>query len=82
MFSQIFTWAATILALTGNILNCKQIKWCFVLWMVTNAMWFAWDIYIHLYNRAIMDAVQFALAVWGLYEWSKDGKKGTESSNR
>lgn len=29
-----------------------------------------------LHNRALMDAVQFALAGWGLYEWGKD--KGTQ----
>ena len=78
MSATVFTWVATALALAGTVLNCKQIRWCFALWLVTNAMWFAWDVHIGLHNRALMDAVQFALAGWGLYEWSKDDKAATE----
>lgn len=75
MLTSLFTWTATVIALIGTVLNCKQIKWCFVLWLITNAMWFVWDIFIGLYNRAIMDSVQFVLAGWGLYEWSKGEKQ-------
>lgn len=70
--ASIFTWTATIIALAGTVLNCKKIKYCFYLWLVTNAMWFAWDLYSGLPSRAMLDAVQFALAAWGIYEWSKD----------
>lgn len=66
-----YTWIATIIALVGTILNCKKIKYCFVLWIITNIMWLAYDIYCATYSRAVLDAVQLALAVWGLYEWSK-----------
>lgn len=71
MLSAIFTWAATIIALAGTILNCKQIRACFYLWTVTNAMWFGWDAYSGLWSRCVLDAVQFALAIWGIYEWKK-----------
>lgn len=66
-----FAWAATIVALAGTVLNCKRIRACFALWLVTNAMWFAWDVAHGLESRAVLDAVQFALAGWGLYEWGK-----------
>lgn len=80
VLDSIFTWIATIVALAGTILNCKQIKWCFLLWLFTNAMWFAWDIYCGLFNRAIMDAVQFVLAGWGLYEWNKKDRNQLSQS--
>lgn len=66
-----FTWAATIVALVGTVLNCKQIRACFYLWMVTNLMWFGYDVFMCLYSRALLDAVQFVLAVYGVYEWKK-----------
>ena len=71
MFSVIFTWAATIVALIGTILNCKQIRYCFYVWTVTNAMWFAWDAFCGLWSRCVLDAVQFVLAIYGVYEWKK-----------
>ena len=80
MLASIFTWAATLIALTGTVLNCKKIKWCFALWLITNAMWFAWDMHIGLWSRAMLDAVQFALAAWGIYEWSKDDAAQPEAA--
>lgn len=71
MFSFIFTWTATTVALIGTILNCKQIRACFSLWTITNVMWFVWDAYCGLWSRCVLDAVQFVLALWGIYEWKK-----------
>ena len=73
MIAQVFTWAATLIALVGTVLNCKKIKACFILWLITNAMWFLWDMSQGLQSRAILDAVQFVLAGWGLYEWGRNG---------
>lgn len=70
MASSVFAWVATVVALTGTVLNCKKMRACFVLWLATNAMWFAWDIAHGLPSRAILDAVQFVLAAYGLWEWS------------
>lgn len=79
MLSIIFTWIATIVALIGTVLNCKQIRACFYLWTVTNLMWFAWDMYCGLWSRAVLDTVQFALALYGIYEWKKlDAKREAE----
>lgn len=67
----LFTWAATIIALTGTVLNCKKVRACFWFWAVTNVMWLAWDVSSGLWARAVLDVVQFALATWGLHEWGK-----------
>lgn len=81
MFSHIFTWTATTIALAGTVLNCRQNRACFVLWLLTNAMWLAWDIHSLLYSRAIMDLVQFALAGYGLYEWRKIALRSAKSNS-
>lgn len=75
MFSVVFTWVATIVALVGTVLNCKQIRACFYLWTVTNIMWFCWDFYCGLWSRCVLDAVQLILAIYGIYEWKKIDSK-------
>lgn len=81
MASAIFTWIATAIALTGTILNCKQIRACFYLWIVTNAMWFCWDASCGLLSRCLLDAVQFVLAIYGVYEWRKLEATRAESTD-
>lgn len=82
MISSIFTWAATIIALIGTVLNCKQIRVCFYLWTATNAMWFAWDRHSGLWSRCVLDAVQFGLAIWGIFEWKKlDSNRDSEDAH-
>lgn len=73
--SAVFTWIAAIIALTGTILNCKQIRACFYFWLVTNLMWFVWDAMCGLWSRCVLDVVQFALAVYGIYEWKNLDEK-------
>ena len=70
--NNLFTWIATAVALIGTILNCKKIKWCFYLWTATNIMWLVWDIKNGTISRAVLDLVQLALAIYGIFEWSKD----------
>lgn len=71
MIGGILTLVATAIALCGTVLNCKKIMACFCLWAVANAMWFGWDVRSGLWPRAILDAVQFGLAIYGIYEWRK-----------
>ncbi len=76
----VFTWAATIVALAGTVLNCKKIRACFYLWTVTNAMWLAFDLSQGLPSRAVLDAVQLALALYGIYEWRKLDEEAAEKA--
>lgn len=69
MLATLFTWATTILSLTGTVLNVKKIRACFYIWVVANLLWLAWDISQGLWSRALLDVVQTAFAVWGIIEW-------------
>ena len=64
-----FAWAATAIALAGTVLNVRKARACFALWTVTNVMWLAWDLAHGLPSRAVLDAVQLAMAAWGWIEW-------------
>lgn len=81
MLAVIYTWIATIVALAGTVLNCKQIRACFYLWTITNTMWLAWDIFNGIYSRAFLDAVQLGLAIWGIFEWRRLDDGRTEQRN-
>lgn len=67
----LFTWITTAISLLGTVLNVKKLKACFYLWTVGNVLWLLWDISQALYSRAVLDVVQLAFAVWGIYEWGK-----------
>ena len=65
------TWIVTAACLVGTALNVKKIKYCFHIWAVANLLWLAYDLYTGLYSRAVLDAVQFVMAVWGIFAWRK-----------
>jgi len=70
MTTIIFTWLTTILCLIGTLLNVYKLRTCFILWSIGNIAWLAYDLYIGLYSRALLDIVQLAFAIWGFYVWS------------
>lgn len=63
------TWILTAIALVGTVLNVRRRRACFLLWTVTNLGWLVFDLSSRVYSRAILDAVQLVLAVWGWVAW-------------
>lgn len=68
----LFTWTVTFACLTGTVLNVKKMRACFMLWIVGNVAWAAWDLSQGLFSRMLMDLVQLALAVWGWVSWKPE----------
>lgn len=71
MILQTIGYILTAACLVGTALNCKKIKYCFVIWFFANIGWLCYDIYTVQYYRAVLDFVQTCTAVWGFIEWSK-----------
>lgn len=69
------TWAATVVCLTGTVLNVKMNILCFYLWCLGNILWLTYDCSMDLYNRATLDVVQLALAIWGIVSWNEKQNK-------
>lgn len=63
-----YFWVATVICLTGTVINVKRVNWCFVLWAIGEIMWLAYDIGAGMTARAILDFVGLALAIWGAWE--------------
>ena len=69
-----FTWIVTALCLAGTVLNVKKNVLCFWLWSVGNVAGLIFDLCSGLYSRAVLDSVQLAFAVWGIFAWRKKEK--------
>lgn len=62
-------WLLTAFSLYGNVLNVKRRRSCFIVWVIANLLWLAYDLYSGLYSRAALDIVQTGFCIWGFIEW-------------
>ena len=62
-------WLLTILSLLGVILNIYKSPIGFIVWIFTNAAWCYIDFKKGLKEQALLFAVYFMLALYGLYRW-------------
>jgi len=64
-------WVMAVLSLLGVILNIHGYRLCFVLWAITNATWAVADYHHGLPQQAALQAVYFALSLYGIWKWSR-----------
>lgn len=69
--TEMLLWLNTIVAIVGTYLNAKQVRFGFIIWMVTNTAFVVNNIYIGSYAQATLFAVYFVLAVVGYRSWGK-----------
>lgn len=65
-------WAVVVFSIIGVVLNIYKIRWCFVIWGVTNFSWMIIDFYHGVYSQAFLFMIYFILALYGLYQWSRE----------
>lgn len=66
------SWLFAALSLTGTWLNIKKRRVCFIIWACTNGFWTVYDMSIGAYAQAVLFAVYFGLAIYGLREWGRE----------
>lgn len=64
-------YAVTLLAIVGTVANAFQKRWCFGIWLCTNAFWVVFNIIHASYAQAILYTFNFAMAIIGLVRWKK-----------
>lgn len=69
------TWLLTAASIVGVVLNIRQHRGCFAIWLVTNASWATIDYSRGLHAQAALFAVYFILSGWGIYQWSRTKRK-------
>jgi nicotinamide riboside transporter PnuC len=64
-------WIVTLISIVGTILNIKRKQVSFVIWLITNSLWFVYDLSIQAYAQSALFAVYVGLAIWGIIAWRK-----------
>lgn len=64
-------WIFTAIALTGTILNIRQRREGFALWVVSNSYWAWCNFDLSLYPQAFLFTVYLGLAIWGYLSWKR-----------
>lgn len=62
-------WIVTAASIVGTVLNIKRQRYCFVIWLITNSTWCAYNLWIGSYPQAALFAVYVGLSVWGIIQW-------------
>lgn len=76
-----FIWFNTAVAIIGTILNAKQLRFGFILWMITNGVFVVYNLYLGSLQQAALFCVYLGLSLYGWINWGKSAKKeATETS--
>lgn len=67
---------ATILAVTGVLANNRRLRWCFILWIVSNGLSAGIHADAGIWSLFGRDVIFFVLAIEGWIIWGK--VQGTE----
>lgn len=71
----VLTWLLTAASIVGVVLNIRQHRGCFAIWLITNASWAIIDFRKGIYAQAALFGVYFALSIWGLIQWGRQKRK-------
>jgi nicotinamide riboside transporter PnuC len=71
----ITSWIATILAITGALLNARKMISGYWVWILSNAIWLVLSLIRKDYAQSVLWAVYIAISSYGIYCWMKDDKK-------
>jgi nicotinamide riboside transporter PnuC len=75
---EIISILAGLMAIAGVVLNNRRMRWCFVLWMISNAATLGIHVHSSLWGMAGRDLVFLILAVEGWFKWAVKPKAKDE----
>lgn len=73
------TWLLTALSIVGVILNTRQDRRCFYIWIVTNSCWSALDFAKGLPAQGTMFLLYLGLSIWGLFQWRNKARAARQA---
>ena len=62
-------WVATILSITGILLNANLIIWCWSVWILSNVFWIIWSINKKEWSQLVLWIVFLITNIYGWYQW-------------
>ena len=79
--TDLMLWIVTGLSIAGTVLNVRRVRFCFVLWGLTNVFWVVRNLRIGEIQQALLFLVYLVFAVWGWFSWGTQAD-GKPASNR
>ena len=64
---------STMLAVIGVLANNRRLRWCFLVWMVSNALSMVIHSRARIRSLTARDAIFLVLAIEGWIRWGNDG---------
>ena len=71
-------WMFSIINVVGTVMNVRKMYFCFFIWSVCNVFWLYLDIVTGQYARIILDVINLATSLYGLFSWYKDSRTNKE----
>lgn len=75
-------YIVTAASIVGTVANSLQRRWCFYVWICTNAFWCVFNAVHGSYAQALLYAFNFAMAILGLIKWRQRGKEDSMRAER
>ena len=68
---QYIAYFVTAASIIGTVANSFQKRWCFWVWLCTNAFWCVFNLAYSSDAQVLVYAFNFAMAVLGLVRWKR-----------
>jgi len=72
MLEQILQFAVSVLAIVGVVLNNHRLRWCFVLWILSNTGTAFFHFAAHQWGLLFRDVIFLILAIQGWFLWKNN----------
>lgn len=74
---QYFTFVVTFASIIGTIANSFKKRWCFYVWLCTNAFWCIYNAANGQAAQSLLYAFNFVMAIIGIVKWKQptEGEK-------
>lgn len=70
------SYLVSIITIVGTVANAFQKRWCFWIWLITNAFWIGWNIAVGEYAQSVIYVVNLTTCIIGLFKWKRNKKEG------
>lgn len=71
----IIPYFVTAASIVGTVANSFQKRWCFYVWLCTNAFWCVFNAVNRSYAQAALYVFNFVMAILGLVKWRRNEKR-------
>ena len=65
----VIAYLITAASIVGTLANSFGKRWCFYVWLCTNAFWVIYNVTVGSYAQALLYVFNFVTSIIGLIKW-------------